>query len=401
MERHEAKPKASEDWFRRAIDRVRKVDPVVADSLLALVLAVPLLIDLSRAEAPGPPLPFRDADLGGYVLVALLIVPLALRRRHPIGVFCVILAAAIITTVYAYQPVSYGFGLIVATYTVARWCDRARSLLALAASLGFSVFVKARFAAAGVNIELFNWPLDAAYFAGAWFLGDSIRTRTRQAAELEHNREALAEQAVEREHLRIARELHDSLGHSLSVMVLYAGAAQRVVYGRPDRSRELLDTVTSLGRDALAEMDDLIRVLRDRSPRSPSINDVDALAEEFRGLGLPVEVAIIGDRRDLPETVDRSVYRIAQEALTNTLKHADAASAQVRLEYSGDSLTVTIVDDGTGCSDADTKGSNRHGLSGMRERAAALGGDVRVGSGPGGSGFEVRARIPVPSGGAT
>ena len=271
-------------------------------------------------------------------------------------------------------------------------------MIALAAALGFSVFVKVRFILAGVDIGLFDWPLDAAYFAGGWFLGDSIRTRARQAAELERNREALATRAVEREHLRIARELHDSVGHSLSVMVLYADQADRALDARPARAHDLLTTVTTSGRAALADMDRFVRVLRGEDRPGGVVGEVNALASEFQGLGLPVDVTITGAQRALPEAVDRSAYRIAQEALTNTLKHARAGSAEVRLDYAPDSLTVTIIDDGSGCAELDARIAQRHGLTGMRERAAALGGELRVGAGPDGSGFAVEARLPVTSG---
>ena len=380
--------------FGRAGSWIARVDPLVADALLALVLAVPLLVDLNRADAPAPP--FREADLGGFVLVALLVVPLALRRRYPVAVFSVILVASTLTMAFAYRPASYGFGLIVATYTVARWRDRRSSLVALVLALGFSVVVKARFLAAGVDIELFSWPLDAAYIAGGWFLGDSIRERARQAAELQQKREALAEQAVEREHLRIARELHDSVGHSLSAMVLYADQADRVVDARPDGAHELLGTVTATGRAALADMDRFVRMLRGEERHPPGVSNVDDLADEFRGLGLPVEVTITGQPRTLPEAVDASAYRITQEALTNTLKHAHARSAEVHLHYTTGSVTVTVVDDGAGCAEIDARTSRRHGLTGMRERATALGGDLHVGPGPGGAGFTVEARLPVP-----
>lgn len=385
----------STPWYRRAGRSLGRIDPLIADTLLALVLAVPLLIDLSDTDVPGPPLPFRGADLLGYVLVALLVAPLALRRRYPSAVFGVILAASVATALIAYRPVSYGFGLIVATYTVARHCDRKRSFFALFAALAFSVFVKVRFILAGVDIAIFDWPLDTAYIAGGWFLGDSIRARTRQATELERSREALARQAVEREHLRIARELHDSTGHSLSVMVLYAGAAERLRESQPERAQELLESVTTVGREALTEMDELVRVLRDEPSKTPGVNDVEALATEFRGLGLSVDVIITGSPRPLPRVVDLSAYRIAQEALTNTLKHARAASAQLCLEYGPDALSVTVIDDGDGCTEADVLAAERHGLTGMKERAASLGGELRAGNASGGSGFAVHARIPL------
>lgn len=380
-------------WFRRVGRRLALADPIVADSVLAIVLAVPLLIDLRDLHAPPPP--FREADLFGYAVVSLLVVPLALRRKFPVAVFGVTLAAAICTTLVAYRPASFGFGLIVTTYTVARWCDRTISLAALAISLGFSVFVKVRFILAGIDIGLFAWPLDAAYFAGAWFLGDSIRTRTRQAAELERNREELALQAVEHEHMRIARELHDSIGHSLTAIVLYTTAAKRAIVSEPERLHALLDTVSATSNEALAEMDHLVRVLREEPTPSRSIIALDALVDEFTVLGLPVAVTISGSRQALPAAVNLSAYRIVQEALTNTLKHANATRADVRLEYAPDALVVTVTDDGTGCPTTELESTNRHGFAGMRERAVDLGGDLRTAPGPGGTGFTVCARLPL------
>jgi signal transduction histidine kinase len=388
-------PGAGDHLLARTASRLTTIDPLVADTVLAAALAIPLLIDLSRVEVPGDPSPFRSTDPLGYLLVGLLVVPLAFRRRHPMAVFGVILTACVITAILAYLPASYGFGLIVATYTVARWCDRRQSLVALVAALAFSVFVKVRFLASGVQIDLFEWPLDVAYIAGGWFLGDSLRTRTLQAAELERNRDALAQQAVEREHLRIARELHDTVGHSLSGMVLYAGQADRILEDHPVRARELLGTVIASGRETLEEMDRLVRVLRSEAPVTATVRNVDSLADEFRGLGLPVDVTITGVARALPEAVDLTAYRITQEALTNTLKHADADSAAVRLEYGADALSVTITDDGTGCARDDGWSPTRHGLTGMRERAAALGGDLRVGNRADGRGFSVRVDLPT------
>ena len=386
----------SGDSLRRRTRRRARIDPVVADAALALLLVVPLMLDLSRSDAPPPP--FHEPDLLGYMLVAMLVAPLALRRRCPMVVYLTILGAAVLTASVGYHPTSFGFGLIVATYTVARWCGRPKSLVALALSLGFSVFVKVRFMAAGVDIALFEWALDTAYFAGSWFLGDSLRTRAAQTEELERSREALAQQAVEREHLRIARDLHDAVGHSLSVMVLYSGAAERHLDAAPDRSRELIGTVIDTGRDALDEMDQLVRVLRNEPPRSVGLDDIHSLAEEFRGLGLEVDVAMDGAPHAVPDAIDQAAYRLTQEALTNTLKHAQARSAHVRITYEPDQLEVSVSDDGVGCSDAEAWASGRHGLVGMRERVLALGGDFRVGHRRRGTGFVVEASLPFEPG---
>lgn len=389
----------ADDARHRVMRWTARADPLVADTALAMVLVVPLLVDLARFDAPPPP--FHDPDLLGYVLVAMLVVPLALRRRYPMAVYFTILGAAVLTASLAYRPTSFGFGLIVATYTVARWCGRPMSLVALALSLGFSVFVKVRFIAADIDIGLFEWALDAAYFAGSWFLGDSLRTRAAQTEELERNREALAHQAVEREHLRIARELHDAVGHSLSVMVLYSGAAERHLDAAPDRSRELIGTVIDTGREALGEMDQLVRILRHEPARSAGLDDLPVLVAEFRGLGLAVEVVTDGEQHPVPDEVDQAAFRLTQEALTNILKHAQARSAEARITYDRNRLEVSVSDDGVGCSAEEAWASGRHGLVGMRERVLALGGEFQVGHGPDGKGFVVEAMLPFEAGAST
>lgn len=389
-------PTTGETPVRRAASWLARLDPMLADTALAVVLAVPLVLDLARSDTPPPP--FRAPDLFGYVLVALLVLPLAVRRRHPMETFVTILVAAGVTATLAYHPTSFGFGLIVATYTVARWCGRPRSLVALALALLFSVLVKVRFIAAGVDIALFEWPLDAAYFAGSWFLGDGLRTRAAQTAELERNREALARQAVEREHLRIARELHDAVGHSLSVMVLYSGAAERDIDQAPERARELIGTVIDAGREALEEMDEIVRILRHERPRPTGLDALDALTDEFRGLGLSVEVTMDGEPHPVPGEVDQAAFRVVQEALTNTLKHANAREADVQITYGPDSLRVCVCDDGVGCTNPEASSTGRHGLVGMRERVHALGGTLSAGPRPGGTGFVVEATLPNTTG---
>lgn len=383
---------------------VRSVPPTVQDSVLALVLSATLVKDLASQSVPAGA-PIRAADTLGYVLVVLLVLPLALRRTFPRSVFVIILLDAVTVTLLFYRPTSFGFGLIVATYTVARWCRPPISLVAFALAQGFAVFIKVRAQAAGLDVGWFAWPLDASYMGAAWFLGRSIRNRQQYAVALEHSREALAERAVQDERTRIARELHDAVGHSISVMTLHVGAAEGLLHKRPDRAREALTAAGEVGRGAMAEMDQLLGLLRsdEAEPNAllqPSLANLNTLIEEFGDLGLTVETMVDGNPVALPTAVDQSAFRIIQEALTNTLKHAGATHAEVNLAYSDSDLTIEVRDDGRpdGGNHWAPEGHSSRGIIGMRERATMLKGELDVGP-CGKDGFRVAARLPLAAGG--
>jgi signal transduction histidine kinase len=206
----------------------------------------------------------------------------------------------------------------------------------------------------------------------------------------------LAREAVAEERARIAREMHDSVAHSVSVMVLQAGAAEQVLAVSPDRARESLQTIQDIGREAIVELRRMLGLLRDPvedaslAPQ-PSVGRLDTLFGQVRAAGLPVELTIEGQPRRLPPGVDRSAYRIVQEGLTNALKHAGPAHASVTLRYGDRALELEVLDDGRGATDANGGG---FGLIGMRERAALYGGELDAGARPGG-GYALRARLPL------
>jgi signal transduction histidine kinase len=222
-----------------------------------------------------------------------------------------------------------------------------------------------------------------------------------RTVELERQREENARRAVFDEHVRIARELHDVVAHHVSVMGVQAGAA-RVVMGRePRKATAALASIEASSREAVEELHRLLGFLRqagdpdDLAPR-PGVSQLPGLAAGISGPGLTVEVGIEGEQRPLPPTVDVSAYRIVQEALTNTLKHAGASRADVRLRYWPGELEVEVLDNGRGA----TRPSGRRGglgLIGMRERAALHGGQLTAGPAPGG-GFAVRVKLPTPNG---
>ncbi|MCP5027896.1 MAG: hypothetical protein GY929_16600 [Actinomycetia bacterium] len=384
---------------RRFFASIQAIPPSVQDSILALILTGTLLKDLANQSVP-PDSPIRAADAFGYVLVALLTLPLAARRRFPIGVFVVVLVDAVVVTALFYRPTSFGFGLIVATYTVARWCRPEISLAAFAFAQAFAVYIKLRAQAAGLDVGWFNWPLDACYMGAAWFLGRSILSRQHYSAALERSRESLAERAVQDERTRIARELHDAVGHSISVMTLHVGAAGEMVDKQPGRAKEALASAGDVGRAALAEMDQLLGLLRaeDTEPSSilrPSLANLNTLVDEFRGLGLIVTATIEGDAVALPTAVDQSAFRIIQEALTNTLKHAGPTAAEVNVTFTESDLALEIRDHGIASGPhRSPPGHESQGIIGMRERTTMLKGELEVGH-CAGDGFRVAARLPL------
>jgi signal transduction histidine kinase len=225
--------------------------------------------------------------------------------------------------------------------------------------------------------------------------------RARLAEERARRMEEEARQAVEDERGRITRELHDVLAHSVSVMTVQASAVRRLLTPEQEREREALMTVEETGRQALAEMRRLLGIMRTDAERpalapQPGIGTLPELVEQVRQSGLPVELTVEGAPVKLPAGVDLSAYRIVQEALTNTLKHAGPAHAWVAVRYAGEDVEIEVANDGSSDNGGDGTG---HGLVGMRERVALCGGELQCGPRPGG-GFKISARLPVAGGAA-
>jgi len=242
------------------------------------------------------------------------------------------------------------------------------------------------------------------FYAIAWALGKTLRHRVlrgdrleARAAELEAQQHAQIQAAVADERARIARELHDIVAHSVSLMVLQAGAARQALDRQPERAREPLLSVESTGRSAMSELRRLVAMLRqpgdeDQLAPQPSLRHLDLLVAQMRETGLVIDVDDSCRQDGIPPGVDLSAYRIAQEALTNVLKHASAGHVWLTVRCDGAIVEVTIEDDGRGPS-ANGFVAGGHGLIGMRERASLFGGNLEVGARPGG-GFRVFARLP-------
>jgi signal transduction histidine kinase len=419
--------------------RVRELPPTVADGLLAALLtavALPLLFlpseNFERLYATG----FRDPEPLAVLLTLCQTVPVTWRRRAPYAVLAVTTAAAILHLALGFKPTFAEAAMVVSLYTVAAHRPRRQAVVAAlafaAAMVGYGLIAEARYPSPFQD-SLQAWTLTFIQFAAAFFLGDLQRRRLATMAKLEALNAQLAEEqelrsrwAVAEERARIARELHDVVAHSVSVMVVQAGAARRTVAVSPDQAATALGQIESTGRQALAELRRLLGLLRDGDGEAtaalapqPSLANLDSLVAAAREAGLPVEVSVEGEPRPLPAGVDLSAYRIVQEALTNSLKHAGPARARVRVCYGREALEVQVTDDGRGEPPvagesglvAVTLGrggvlevpgrsnGDGHGLIGMRERVALFGGTLEAGADPGG-GYRVAARLPLDGAGA-
>jgi signal transduction histidine kinase len=351
-------------------------------------------------------LPGKRPDLFSGLLVCLIVMSLTLRRRMPVAVLAFVLAGSLTLTAFGYVPMlGPAVAYLIAIYSVA-------SHRGLATSLPVGAF--------GLILYVVSMALDGYWFwqavsnavllVGVWWIGRSLRLRRAylneleaRARRLERAREADSRAARAEERSRIARELHDVVAHHVSVMTVQAGAARRILHRDPEAVQDALSTIEQMGRTALGEMRRLVGVLRteaeparsELSPQ-PGVHDVSGLVDQLRETGLQVQLWVEGESRSLSPGVDLAAFRLVQEALTNTLKHAGPqARAWVRIQYADRQLEIEVEDDGRGLvAGLGRPGGNGHGLVGMRERVALYGGDLRIGPRSGG-GFEVRARFPL------
>jgi signal transduction histidine kinase len=378
--------------------RLRTAGPWVLDGLLAVVAAGAGVATLATVLPFDPGSPEAWA---AYLLVLAHTLPIAVRRRWPLAVLAWGLATGVAFAALGLNLVSLTFAVLVYLYTVAAHRPRVASLAGLAATEALLVLVwLARPRALGDGGTLV---LDGLIMAAGWWLGDGTRRRQeavaaarQRAAELEEAREELARRAVTEERLRIARELHDVVAHSMSIIAVQSGVGVHVLDSQPEEARKALAAVEATSRQALVEMRRLLGVLREEAePRgslapAPGLAEVEALAAEVARAGVRVEVHIEGTPCELPAGLDLSAYRIVQEALTNVVRHAGPATARVAVRYGPGQVAVEVVDDGRG----GDPGGQGHGIAGMRERAALYGGTLEAGPLPGG-GFRVAASLPV------
>jgi signal transduction histidine kinase len=391
-------------WGPALVQRLRRLDPSTVDRFWALAFLVAIEIEIPIGGR------FSLGNVPTQISALAVALPLAWRRRAPVLVMTVVMTGVVAQ--FAMQDDALGTSLIaawVAVWSAARHSERRNAVASLGVALAGFWTAAALPPTAGLGYVLGDAVWATGVTLGVWGLGRLLRSRRllsrrleQRADRLEREQEERARLAVADERGRIARELHDIVAHNVSTMVVQAGAGKRVLEHDPGRAREALSSIEGSGRQALAEMRRLLGILRtDREGLAlapqPSLAHLDALIEQVRRAGLPVELKVIGQRQQLPSGVDVSAYRIIQEGLTNAIKHAGPAHAEVVVRYGDRDLDLEILDDGRGLDGSADNGARKgHGLVGMRERVNLYGGTLETGS-RGSGGYAVRARLPVES----
>src|SRR5580765_7047312 len=365
-----------------------RIASVRLDHLLAVVLAIASELGAWLGSTAG------QERLVVAIAGPLMAGTVAVRRRHPAAAG---IAAALIADIVAIvwtppNTVSFGIAWLCSLYALTVWTTPrmfaiGATVMALPTLVAVAIRGEPKGGVAFTVITLVVMVL----------VRHVVGDRERRVQIAERERDLVAREAVVEERARIARELHDVIAHHVSMIVLQAGAERRVLDGANASTREVLETVEQTGRSALTEMRRLLGMLRDDESEpltpQPGLDDVPTLVGQLREAGLPVDLTIEGERRDLPVGIELSGYRIVQEALTNALKHAGTARARVSVRYGPDSLELEIADDG-GAGGAARAPGGGHGLVGMRERVALYGGRFQATRIPGG-GFVVKAALPI------
>jgi signal transduction histidine kinase len=369
------------------LDRFRP-DPVSFDRILALLLAIGAELEVWLGGSAA------HEQLVAAIFAPLIAAAVAFRRLY--ATVAGVAAAALLSVELGFwgdpQIISNAVAYFCALYGLTVWTPPRRFALGLALIVTFDLALAAD-------------PEGHLHDAGPFAVGTVVvmllvrrvvGDRERRARVAERERDVAAREAVVEERARIARELHDVIAHHVSIMVVQAGAERRVLGAANTSTREVLETIEQIGRSALTEMRRMLGMLRDDANEpltpQPGLGDVPTLVRQLRDAGLPVELHIDGDPRELPVGIELSAYRIVQEALTNALKHAGGARATVHIRFGTESLELEIADDGTS-RPAVARGGGQ-GLVGMRERVALYGGRFDASRNPSG-GFAVRVVLPI------
>ncbi len=365
------------------------------DGVLALGLAVFFVVGTYFASHGQPAR--RGFDAGTVALLIVAAGPLAFRRRWPVGVLLGVIGVTLIYFVLDYPNGPIWIALVVASFSAV--VEGYLWTAAIIAAVGFAIFP-------WLDYLLRDEPAPSiANLIGlaAWLLvilgaGVIVRNRRERIAETARMREEEALRRTSEERLRIARELHDALGHHLSLINVQSGVALHLQHELPEQARASLTAIKDASKEALGELRSVLEILRqggEPAPRAPvlTLDRLNDLASQAKTAGLEVRTETEGEARPLPFGVEQAAFRIIQEALTNVTRHAGDATATVLVTYGPHDLTVQIEDDGRGAAAPNATGGGR-GILGMRERASALGGELEAGPRPDG-GFRVRATLPL------
>ena len=376
----------------------------VSDAALAVLLAFVLVLGSygeghpnqlgDVAQFHGRPVPHPTAALA---LVAVACLALAWRRRYPVTVLAVSVAAVALYSLLGYVNGAALIAPVLAMYAVATQVSALRAVILAVATVAVLM------TATGVNNPFGRYSdgpfvLIPGMVAAVAFAGIAVRNRRAYVASIQDRAEQDARRQVDEERLRIARELHDVVAHTMATINVQAGVAAHVLPAKPEAAAEALLAIKTASKEGLRELRAILNVLRqadDADPvqPAPGLTQLDALVEGARRAGLPITLTVTGAPFPLPAAVDLAAYRIVQESLTNVIRHAGPAVATVSVSYYPDELDIDVTDTGHGppASPGSTAGP---GQAGMRERAAAVGGTVQTGPCPGG-GYQVTARLPV------
>jgi signal transduction histidine kinase len=369
------------------------VDVALAGTLFLVTVLIP-----AQSYDPSP--------AGSFFAGTLLVTPLAWRRRAPVPAAAVILVAGLLELVLAHEFLPANYAVLVMVYSLAAYAPGWAARTGLGLGLFGAVVAAVRYFASGSDALLLTAGSIGVTVVAAWALGDLRRARLLRLEALEERAELLALErdqemrlAATAERARIARELHDVVAHSLSVVIAQADGGRYAGKTDPEAATGALEAIAATGRQALTDMRSLLGVLRDGGGEEyapqPDVAAITGLVEDVRASGLDVDLIVEGDPRPLPAGPQLAAYRIVQESLTNVLKHAGPASrAWVRLQWRPDALELSVLDDGRGASAAMVGSDGEgQGVRGMVERAQLHGGRLETGPRPGG-GFGVHAALP-------
>ncbi len=395
-------------WRDRLIARLRSFDPGVVDAVVAAVFTAGAIAtvlgqdihDASGALRNG----YREPSALIVVTALVTCAPIAVRRRWPLAALVVSCLGIIAHFLADWPEGSLPLAALLLTYTVGAWCSLRRAVAGLGVVAATLVVLAVT---DSPGLDTVGTIGVVAQFAAAWALGVAMRQRrvatdalVRQADERAEAERQAAARVVAEERLRIAQELHDIVGHSMSVIAVQAGVGVHVLDAHPDQARTVLETISATSRGTLTEMRRLLGVLRDgdgerSNAPAPGLDDVPALVADVGAAGLPVTLHVDGTGAAIPAGVELAAYRVVQEALTNVIKHAGpTTSVAVSVCHRPTSVRVEVVDDGVGPT---APGGTGHGLLGMRERVELWGGELSVGPGLDG-GFRVAALLPYGEG---
>jgi signal transduction histidine kinase len=373
------------------------------DALILAGLGVSLAgATIGQDQLHGPTGPLWVDELA----IVAIITPLFARRRFPFGAPAAVAVAVSLTSFADERLVPFDFVMFLAgcaaVFLMGSLRERSQAVAGFVLAIGAAALVAYKDPEGNLGAFIAT----SIAFGVIWTVAVALSSKFQEAdeakeraARAEREREERARAAVTEERARIARELHDVVGHSVSVMTVQASAVRRLLRPEQEREREALLIVERTGREALAEMRRMVGVLRrpEEAPAlapQPSLEHLEKLVEQAREAGLPVDLQIEGEPVQLPAGLDLTAYRLVQEGLTNALKHARAKRAQVFVRYGDNDVEVTVSDDGMGESEDGAAGG--HGLVGMRERVSVYGGELETGPRPEG-GYRLRARLPLTS----